>query len=161
VDKAYKSAGHRGLVSLRVDLHLFGHTRLTELASSDLGEQTLKALAGWSSSSKMAGTYVHLSTRNVEESLLSKAYGIKMEDKTGKEKFRVCHKCDEVNPYFANLCQRCKTPLNEKELVQATLSDEKVKEIEDWSKTMTAFLKVVEQKHPDIWEDMKNVIQRQ
>jgi integrase/recombinase XerD len=148
-------------ITKRVNLHLFRHTRLTELASTDLGEQTLKALAGWSGGSKMAQTYIHLSNKNVEDSLLAKAYGIKVESNNGSEGLKMCSRCNEANPHFARLCQRCKTPLNEKELVHETMSSEKMKGIEDWSRTLTAFLKVVEKKHPDIWKDMNETLEQQ
>lgn len=60
----------------RIHPHLFRHTRLTELAK-ELPEQILKQIAGWVPDSKMAQTYLHLSLKDVEESLLTKVYGIK------------------------------------------------------------------------------------
>ena len=42
--------------------------------------------------------------------------------------------------------------------MENVLSEDKVKRIEDWSETFMAFLKVVEKKHPDIWDDMKGVL---
>ncbi len=152
LERLRKKAG----ISKRIYFHLLRHTRMTELAG-ELPEQTLKALAGWTGDSKMAATYVHLANKDVEESLLTKVYGIKVKDEEGKERLKVCPKCSETNPYFTKLCQRCKAPLDEKELRSAVISEEKAKEVEDWSKMFLAFLKVVEKKHPDIWEDMKEV----
>ena len=144
-------------INKRIYFHLLRHTRMTELAG-ELPEQMLKALAGWTGDSKMAATYVHLANKDVEESLLTKVYGIKVKDEEGKERLKICPKCSETNPYFAKLCHRCKAPLDEKELRSAVMSEEKAKEVEDWSKMFMAFLKVVEKKHPDIWEDMKDII---
>jgi hypothetical protein len=144
-------------IAKKVYPHILRHTRLTEL-SKGLPEQTLKLLAGWTADSKMAKMYIHLSNKDVEDSLLSKVYGIKVNEDDGKKKLKVCPKCSEVNPYFAKLCQRCKTPLDEKELMHEIMSDDKNKKVEQWSKAFMAFLKVVEKKHPDIWEDMEEVV---
>ncbi len=142
----------------RVHWHLLRHQRFTEMAKRGLGESNLRRLAGWSDDSKMVKTYVNLSNTDVENSLLEKMYGIKTNSNNQGEKDRICSKCSETNPYFYKICQRCKTPLDEKELIGKMLSEEKVKEVDDWSKTFMAFLKVVEKKHPDIWDDMKDVI---
>jgi site-specific recombinase XerD len=148
----------RAGIKKRIHPHLFRHTRMTELAKQGIGEQTLKAYAGWAGDSKMASIYVHLANKDVEENLLSKAYGIKINESNPKEKLRICVRCAEPNPFFARLCQRCKMPLDEKEVREEVLSDGKAREIEGWSRTFMAFLKVVEKKHPDIWDDMKEVM---
>lgn len=49
--------------------HLFRHSRSTELAKY-LTEQQLKAYLGWTADSKMAGTYVHLSGKDVDNAIL-------------------------------------------------------------------------------------------
>lgn len=108
----------------------------------------------------MVKTYINLSNTDVENSLLEKMYGIKTNSSNQGEKDRICSKCSETNPYFYKICQRCKTPLDEKELIGKMLSEEKVKEVDDWSKTFMAFLKVVEKKHPDIWDDMQDIINK-
>jgi integrase len=152
-----KRLAERAGVTKDIHPHLFRHTRMTELAKQ-LPEQTLKAMAGWAQDSKMASTYVHLANKDVEDSLLTKVYGIKLDEVTGKDKMKVCPKCSEPNPYFSRLCQRCSTPLDEKELMRKTMSEEKINEVESWSKILLAFCKAVEKKHPDIWEDMKDVM---
>ena len=48
--------------------HMFRHTAMTELARV-LTEQELKAVAGWTQSSRMAAVYVHLSGRDIEAAL--------------------------------------------------------------------------------------------
>jgi len=83
-------------IKKRIHAHLFRHTRLTELAK-ELPEQTLKQLAGWVADSKMAQVYVHLSQRDVEESLLTRVYGIKKAEDKPDEKVKICPKCKEPN----------------------------------------------------------------
>ncbi len=72
----------------RIYAHLFRHSRLTELAK-ELPEQVLKKIAGWVPDSDMAQVYLHLSQRDVEESLLSRVYGIKVNGEDKEEKLRI------------------------------------------------------------------------
>ncbi|MDO8647892.1 MAG: site-specific integrase, partial [Candidatus Diapherotrites archaeon] len=53
----------------RVHPHLLRHIRLTELAKK-LTEQELKMFAGWTPESRMASQYVHLSGRDIDNSIL-------------------------------------------------------------------------------------------
>jgi len=144
-------------IKKRIHPHLFRHTRLTELAKH-LPEQILKQIAGWVPDSDMAQTYLHLSQRDVEESLLAKVYGIKIDGEEEKEKFKVCPKCGELNPYFAKICYRCKTPLDEKELMELVLSENKLREIDEWSEILKAFFMVMEKKFPGIWEEISKIV---
>lgn len=68
----------RAGITKRVYPHLFRHSRATHLANV-LTESQLKEYLGWTQSSNMAGVYVHLSGKNVDDALL-KAYGIKREE---------------------------------------------------------------------------------
>ncbi len=38
------------------------------------------------------------------------------------------------------------------------MSNEKVNEVETWSKNIMAFLKVVEKKHPEMWKGMEEIL---
>ena len=127
---------------------------MTELAKT-LPEQTLKQLAGWSGSSKMAEVYIHLSQRDVEDSLLQKVYGIKTTDKEDHNSVKICPRCKESNPYFSTICQRCGAPLDEKELIEAEIntSPEKLKEIDGMAGMLMAILK----SNPDILEKLKSI----
>ncbi len=63
--------------------YLFRHTRLTHLAKF-MTEAQLCIFAGWSIGSKMPRMYVHLSGKDVDDSLL-KAYGLKKEEELEAE----------------------------------------------------------------------------
>ena len=64
----------------------------------------------------------------------------------------------EPNPYFNKICLRCKTPLDEKKLMEMVLNEEQIKEINEWAEIFLAFFKVVEKKYPDIWVEMKRIL---
>ena len=144
-------------INKRIHPHLFRHTRLTELAK-ELPEQILKQIAGWVPDSKMAQTYLHLSLKDVEESLLTKVYGIKIADNEKKEKFIVCPKCGELNPPNATICWRCKTDLKESKLIEKVLSEEEMKKLEDWSDVLVEFFKRLEKTNPQLWQILRDVL---
>jgi integrase/ribosomal protein L40E len=144
-------------INKRIHPHLFRHTRLTELAK-ELPEQILKQIAGWVPDSKMAQTYLHLSMRDIEESLLTKVYGIKPSDNDRKEKFVVCPKCNELNPPSATICWRCKTDLKESKLIEKVLSEEEIKRLDDWSDVLVEFFKRLEKANPELWGILKQVL---
>jgi len=144
-------------INKRIYPHLLRHTRLTELAK-ELPEQILKQIAGWVPDSKMAQTYLHLSMRDVEESLLTKVYGIKPSDNEKKEKFIVCPKCSELNPPNATICWRCKTDLKESKLIEKVLSEEEMKKLEDWSDVLVEFFKRLEKTNPQLWQILRDVL---
>ena len=144
----------RAGINKRIHAHLFRHTRMTELAKT-LPEQTLKQLAGWSGSSKIAEVYIHLSQRDVEDALLQKVYGIKTTEKEDHNSVKICPRCKEVNPYFATICQKCNAPLDEKELIEAEMnsSPEKLKEIDSMANTLMNLLKT----NPNLLEQLKSL----
>lgn len=107
VSLLFKKLAKKSGISKSVNPHAFRHARATHLAKI-LTEQQLKVYFGWSGSSRMASTYVHLSGRDVDEALL-KAYGIKVEENRNKESnlIKVCPRCNEVNNVFSTFCKKC------------------------------------------------------
>jgi integrase/recombinase XerD len=74
----------------------------------------MKEFFGWTQDSKMAGVYIHLSGRDVDNALL-KVYGIK-NDKDNKEsisKPRECSRCEQNYQTTNKFCSRCGMPLDE------------------------------------------------
>ena len=67
-DILQNTAQRAGIVK-RIYPHIFRHTRATHLAKH-LTEQELKVFFGWTGNSEMAGTYVHLSGRDIEQKIL-------------------------------------------------------------------------------------------
>lgn len=114
-----KLLARRAKIKKRVYVHLFRHSRLTELAKN-FTESELKVLAGWTGSSYMPRIYVHLSGADVERKLLMLHGKLdESEWKRDKEKDellkpRNCPRCGKVNPATNKLCERCWLPLDVK-----------------------------------------------
>ncbi len=141
-------------IKKRIWFHLFRHSRLTQLAK-DLPEQVLKQISGWVPDSRMAKVYMHLSQKDVEEKLLANVYGIKIEKE--EEKVKICPKCGEVNSYVLRICQRCRTPLDSKELIETELRE---KEFEEWAEVLLEFFKAMEKTNPEIFKVLREVLKK-
>jgi site-specific recombinase XerD len=116
----------------RLHPHLFRHSRASIYANS-MTEQQLKKYFGWTGGSQMAGVYVHLSGKDVDDAVL-KANGIidnKGEPIRPKLTVKECHKCHDINEATAKYCIKCGSPLditpteqvNESELMKKKLDD--------------------------------------
>lgn len=77
--KVLKNIGKRAGLNKRIHFHMFRHGRATEL-SKELSDQELKIFMGWSKSSNMTETYVHLSGKDIEQKILQIS-GISEKDK--------------------------------------------------------------------------------
>ncbi len=113
-----KKTAKRAGLKKRIYPHLFRHSRATFLANF-LTEAQLKQHFGWVQSSDMASVYVHLSGRDVDNTLL-KLQGIKT-DKKEKEvalKTVLCQRCNEKNSPSSKFCMRCGSPLDLKAAIQ-------------------------------------------
>ena len=97
----------RAKLRKRIYPHLFRHSRASNYANK-LTEQQLKSLFGWSGSSRMAGTYVHLSGRDIDDAVL-KANGLVVEKENTKPKLtvKICPKCHFSNTIHSTYCNNC------------------------------------------------------
>jgi ribosomal protein L40E len=113
-------------IKKRVHPHLLRHIRLTELAKK-LTEQELKMFAGWTPESRMASQYVHLSGRDIDNSIL-RINGIidsTQQEEEQELKPRKCARCNELNPATAKFCYKCSAVLDIKTAVALHETQEK------------------------------------
>jgi site-specific recombinase XerD len=140
---------YRGLVKVIKDIkeelgikkkcnpHLFRHSRATQLASH-LTEFQMDKYFGWIFGSKMPSTYVHLSGRDLDASLLE-FNGIKVPEK--KEigiKPKLCPKCNTINTYDAKFCNNCAGILD---IEAAMFVDERNKSMQEMNQIMADLAK--------------------
>ena len=69
VAKVLRLLGKKANIQKRIYPHLFRHSRASFYANK-ITEQQLKAYFGWTKSSTMASTYVHLSGRDIDSAIL-------------------------------------------------------------------------------------------
>jgi integrase/recombinase XerD len=96
---------NRAEINKKITPHLFRHSRATFLARH-LTEAEMNIYFGWVQGSDMAATYVHLSGRDVDKSIL-KAHGIIVKEDNNKPQVQQCPRCKAVNGPEALFCFKC------------------------------------------------------
>jgi len=106
-----RKVAQRAGVNRSVRPHNFRHSKATSLAVAGLNTPIMNEVMGWSQNSSMASTYLHISRQQTESILLSKVYGLKIdESKTAPEKEvlpLVCINCGTKNYHDARFCSVC------------------------------------------------------
>jgi site-specific recombinase XerD/ribosomal protein L40E len=99
-------------IEKRVNPHSFRHARATHYANK-LTEQQLKVFFGWTGSSNMASTYVHLSGRDIDNAILQ-ANGMKPVEVNEESKLieKTCPRCQNTNTVSSTYCSRCGSALD-------------------------------------------------
>jgi len=114
-----KDVAKRARIKKRIYPHLFRHSRATFLANF-LTEAQLKQHFGWVQASEMASTYVHLSGRDVDSTLL-KLQGMNVENNAKETVLKtvLCPRCNEKNSPTSKFCMRCGSPMDLKSALKA------------------------------------------
>lgn len=124
VVKILKVAATRAGVTKKVNPHAFRHARATYYACR-LTEQQLKQFFGWTAESRMASTYVHLSGRDLDNSVLQ-VNGYEVQElKQPKLQSKVCPKCRTVNGAEMMWCGRCGSALE----IEIAMAQDKTTEL--------------------------------
>jgi site-specific recombinase XerD/phage FluMu protein Com len=107
-----KRLAKRAGIKKEIHPHVFRHTAATRLARL-LTEAEMKQYLGWVQSSKMAGIYVHLASRDVDKTLL-RIHGLLSEDEDQERKMVAikCPRCKQRNSFGAKFCSYCGLPLD-------------------------------------------------
>ena len=128
-----KKIAKRAGIKKRIYPHLFRHTRATRLLAK-IPESIGAKYLGWVPGSDMVKVYVHLASEDVDEAIL-KLHGIKTNGNGKDLEVKQCPRCLQVNPAESRFCSRCGLPLTE----------EALKEIEEWEKRKAKALSQITQ----------------
>ncbi len=111
VGRMLKRVRRKAGIRKRVYPHIFRHSAASRYAKS-LNEPQLRQYFGWSKSSNMTATYVHISGRDIDNAILG-ANGLKPTESTEpKLKVKVCPKCRYTNGMDFMFCSRCGSALD-------------------------------------------------
>jgi integrase/recombinase XerD len=123
-----KNCSLRAGIKRRIYPHLLRHSRATLMAKV-VSESTLKNYMGWTQSSNMAATYVHLSGRDSDNAIL-KMNGIKIPEKSEipAQKNKKCIRCSRINGFANKFCSECSFPLDPDTANKIIKEDEKKRE---------------------------------
>ena len=138
---------NRAKIQKRITPHLFRHSRATFLARH-LTEAEMNVYFGWVQGSDMAATYVHLSGRDVDKSIL-KAHGITVEEDNNKPQVQQCPRCKAVNGPEALFCFKCGAAMTLKTAMSIEADKSEIS-----TELMTAILK-----DPGVLAAIKNAMQ--
>ena len=138
---------NRAEINKKITPHLFRHSRATFLARH-LTEAEMNIYFGWVQGSDMAATYVHLSGRDVDKSIL-KAHGIIVEEDNNKPKVQQCPRCKAVNGPEALFCFKCGAAMTLKTAMSIEADKSEIS-----TELMTAILK-----DPGVLAAIKNAMQ--
>jgi len=137
----------------RCPVHLFRHTRLTELATK-LHEAELRLFAGWEAGSAMPRTYVHLAGEDLDASF-RRMYELAPQPE--KEKMKMegtkCPRCHTLNGPAARFCMNCSLVLDD-ELMIRLQNDETMRD------SLAQSLATGEISHEDIREIVRQEVRR-
>jgi len=128
-----------------VNPHAFRHSRATFMAKH-LKEPEMREFFGWGKDSEMPAVYVHLSGRDVDNSVLA-VYGIKEAAKSNEPiiKTWICQRCQEANEPSTKFCKKCGLPVD-------ALSGDKIEGL------VIEFLKIIAGEFPQIKNKFREVV---
>ncbi len=94
-------------------LHMFRHTRATELVRLNVRGQSLSKLMGWTKRSNMEAVYVHLTTDDMNNEVRAKVFRMDQEKPAPRPLLSssVCPRCQTKNDPSARFCSKCNSPL--------------------------------------------------
>lgn len=112
ISKLLKELAVKAGIKKAVNPHAFRHARATFMASH-LKEPAMREVFGWGKDSEMTAVYVHLSGRDVDDSVLA-IYDIKEAKKTQEPIIRAwnCQRCGEANDPTSRYCKKCGLPVD-------------------------------------------------
>lgn len=146
-----KGLGEKAGIQKPVNPHAFRHARASELAQF-LTESQLCYFMGWEQGSKQTRTYVHLSGKDIDNSiLLMNDLGQEKKQENKMKPIR-CPRCGQTNDFCVKYCSSCSLLLDVKSI--ATFDQEST-QIDSMKKQIDTLMKQVKMlmNNNDFYED--------
>lgn len=132
-------------ITKKVNPHSFRHARATAMASK-MTECQMNAYFGWVQGSGMPATYVHLSGRDMDNTILA-MHGLAKEEEIKKEfNTKLCPRCELVNPNNIDICRRCGMILDEKKAMEEENKEKEVLGLLNNPKIITQLLELLKER---------------
>ncbi len=123
-----KTSAKEAGIKKRIFPHLMRHSSATNM-SKDLSEMELRELYGWSKSSTITSTYLHISQHRLEARLMQ----VNGMAKAVKEEPRMlpveCVRCGTINSFDAKHCNRCHMPFNARDALDNQAKWDKIGDV--------------------------------
>lgn len=142
--------------------HLFRHSRLTELAGTQLNEPQLRKFAGWSADSDMPKVYFHLDDTDLRN-ILVQENGQKGYEKPKPKTFKpiICRVCNTENPQQNAFCYKCGNVINKDRVVVDRVQEkedieqlkQQNKELNNTIKFMSKFMLMLDESFREAIDD--------
>ena len=138
--KIIKTLARRAGLKRNVHWHMLRHTQATFYARSNVNEAQMRRAFGWTKGSTMPELYTHLTSRDVEETVLALRGVKKVEKEIAAPMLEPvkCFRCGELNSFEADFCFRCAAPLRienaaliveKQQIIDRLLADPDVREL--------------------------------
>ena len=113
--KLLQVAGEKAGIKKPINPHNFRHSRATRLCSLGISGNILNEYFGWTQASRSVSTYLHLSGKQVDDTLLNKAYGVQIQENNEQPKMfpTKCFSCGELNEHNVSRCKKCNSIIGE------------------------------------------------
>jgi len=122
-----RHAGKLAGIDKKLHCHILRHSKLTHLTCKNVNAEVLKKIAGWSGSSNMANTYIHLNNKDVENAILS-VNGLATEETREINLIKpITCKCGNLCSH-EDYCSKCGNALTEKAIETVNVQAETMKE---------------------------------
>lgn len=145
IAKMLRSVSKKAGLHKKVNPHAFRHARATALAPL-LTEAELCEVMGWRIGSSMPRIYIHLSGKNVDNSIRRKVYGLETDEPFNSQEIapKKCEICGKINEITFEYCEKCFNPLSIQARLKQSNSIEKLKEeLEQVKRERDAFLMAI------------------
>lgn len=119
IRKVVRNIAEEAGITKPVTLHIFRHSRITELIRQGVGSEHIKKIGWGNVTTKMFSTYLHLTNDDIDREMM-KVYGIEDKKEVKKKNLRPiqCPTCQEINRPDAKFCFKCGRPFSEEALIE-------------------------------------------